>query len=139
VLQPCKTYKNLPFYPSLTTLARMKHEISLGRRLLGLTIDWLMCYAIAYGLLGDTRLTLLVFFIETLLLTAFGGATAGHRLIGVKVVNFQSGASPTLLQSVIRTVLLCLVVTAITYDENGRGIHERLSGTRLLDLRKVTA
>jgi hypothetical protein len=67
----------------------MKHEISLGRRLLGLTIDWLMCYAIAFGLIGDTRLTLLVFFVETLLLTAFGGATAGHRLIKVKVVSFQ--------------------------------------------------
>jgi hypothetical protein len=32
--------------------------------------------------------------------------------------------------------LLVLVVTAITYDDNGRGIHERLSGTALLDLRK---
>ncbi len=117
----------------------MKHEISLGRRLLGLTIDWLMCYAIAFGLLGDTRLTLLVFFVETLLLTALGGATAGHRLIKVKVVSFQTGANPTPLQAVIRTVLLCLVVTAITYDENGRGIHERLSGTRLLDLRKINA
>ncbi len=117
----------------------MKHEISLGRRLLGLTIDWLMCYAIAFGLLGDTRLTLFVFFAETLLLTAFGGATAGHRLIRVEVINFQTGANPTPLQAVIRTVLLCLVVTAITYDENGRGIHERLSGTRLLDLRKINA
>ena len=117
----------------------MKHEISLGRRLLGLTIDWLMCYAIAFGLLGDTRLTLVVFFFETLILTAFGGATAGHRLIRVKVVNFQTGANPKLWQALIRTILLCLVVTAITYDENGRGIHERLSRTRLLDLRKISA
>ena len=116
----------------------MKHEISLGRRLLGLTIDWLMCYAIAFGLLGDTRLTLVVFFVETLILTAFGGATAGHRLIRVKVVNFQTGANPTLWQALIRTILLCLVVTAITYDENGRGLHERFSGTKLLDLRKPT-
>ena len=124
---------------AVTTLTRMKHEISLGRRILGLTIDWLMCYAIAFGLLGDTRLTLVVFFFETLILTAFGGATAGHRLIRVKVVNFQTGANPTLWQALIRTILLCLVVTAITYDENGRGIHERLSRTRLLDLRKMSA
>lgn len=117
----------------------MKHQISLGRRLLGLTIDWLMCYAIAFGLLGDTRLTLVVFFAETFILTAFGGATAGHRLIKVKVVNFQTGASPTLIQALIRTVLLCLVVTAITYDENGRGVHERLSGTKLFELRKTSA
>jgi len=117
----------------------MKHEISLGRRLLGLTIDWLMCYAIALGFFSDSRLTLAIFFVETLVLTAFGGATAGHRAIRVKVVNFQTGANPTLLQSLIRTVLLCLVVTAITYDENGRGIHERLSGSRLLDLRSKKA
>jgi uncharacterized RDD family membrane protein YckC len=114
----------------------MKHEISLGRRLLGLTIDWLMCYVIALGLIGDVTWTLGVFFLETFLLTAFGGATAGHRAIRVKVVNFQTGTSPTLRQSFIRTVLLCLVVTAITYDENGRGVHERISGTKLLDLRK---
>lgn len=116
----------------------MKHQISLGRRFLGLTADWLMCYAIAYGLIGDVRTTIVIFFFETLALTAFGGATAGHRLIKVKVANFQTGANPTLLQSLIRTVLICLVVTAITYDENGRGIHERLSGTTLLDLRKFS-
>ena len=79
---------------------------------------------------------LVIFFIEVLILTAFGGATAGHRLVGIKVVQFQGGANPTPFQALIRTVLLCLVVTAITYDENGRGIHERLSGTALTDLRK---
>jgi hypothetical protein len=98
-----------------------------------------MCYAIALGFLGDVKWTLAIFFVETFLLTAFGGATAGHRAIRVKVINFQSGASPTLLQALTRTVLLCLVVTAITYDENGRGIHERLSGTKLFDLRKTTS
>ena len=97
-----------------------------------------MCYSIALGFLGDVKWTLVIFFVETFLLTAFGGATAGHRAIRVKVVNFQSGANPTLLQALTRTVLLCLVVTAITYDENGRGIHERLSGTKLFDLRRTT-
>ena len=114
----------------------MKHEISLGRRLLGLTIDWLMCYAIALGLLGEGGLTLLVFFIEVLVLTSFGGATAGHLIVILKVVRFHDGGAPSPIQALIRTVLLVLVVTAITYDENGRGIHERLSGTRLLDLRE---
>jgi len=125
----------------------MKHEISLGRRFLGLSIDWLMCYAIALGFFGGAgsfaeraphaRVPhLIIFFIEVLVLTAFGGATAGHRIVGLKVVQFQGGANPTPLQALIRTVLLCLVVTAITYDVNGRGIHERLSGTVLIDLRK---
>jgi uncharacterized RDD family membrane protein YckC len=126
----------------------MKHEISLGRRFLGLSIDWLMCYAIALGFFGGNgsfaeraphaRVPhLVIFFIEVLVLTALGGATAGHRIVGLKVVQFQGGGNPTPFQALIRTVLLCLVVTAITYDERGRGIHERLSGTALIDLRKL--
>ena len=126
----------------------MKHQISLGRRFLGLTIDWLMCYAIALGFFGGAgsfaeraphaRVPhLVIFFIEVLVLTAFGGATAGHRIIGVKVIQVKNGANPTPLQALIRTVLLCLVVTAITYDEHGRGLHERFSGTALLDLRST--
>ena len=125
----------------------MKHQISLGRRFLGLSIDWLMCYAIALGFFSGSgslaerasqaRLPhLAIFFFEVLLLTTFGGATAGHRIVRLRVVQFQSGANPTPLQALIRTVLLALVVTAITYDENGRGIHERLSGTKLLDTRE---
>lgn len=125
----------------------MKHEISLGRRFLGLSIDWLMCYAIALGFFGGSASFaerasqarvphLVIFFIEVLVLTAFGGATAGHRIVGLRVVQFSGGANPTPIQALIRTVLLCLVVTAITYDENGRGIHERLSRTRLVDTRK---
>jgi uncharacterized RDD family membrane protein YckC len=126
----------------------VKHQISLGRRFLGLTIDWLMCYAIALGFFGGAgsfaeraphaRVPhLVIFFIEVLVLTAFGGATAGHRIIGVKVIQVKNGANPTPLQALIRTVLLCLVVTAITYDEHGRGLHERFSGTALLDLRST--
>jgi hypothetical protein len=54
----------------------------------------------------------------------------------LRVVQFSGGGNPTPVQALVRTILLCLVVTAITYDENGRGIHERLSGTRLVDTRK---
>ena len=107
-----------------------------------------MCYAIALGFFSGSgslaerapqaRLPhLLIFFIEVLVMTAFGGATAGHRIVRLRVVQFQNGENPTPLQALIRTTLLALVVTAITYDENGRGIHERLSGTRLLDTRRV--
>jgi len=105
-----------------------------------------MCYAIALGFFGggvsfaerapEARIPhLVIFFIEVLVLTALGGATAGHRVVGLRVVQFNGGGNPTPVQALVRTVLLCLVVTAITYDENGRGIHERLSGTRLIDTR----
>ena len=120
----------------------MKHEISLGRRMLALLIDWLMSYAIAIGFFAgsgdlvdrvpEARLpVVLIFFTEMFLMTAFGGASAGHRIMRMKVVRFSDGGVATPLQALIRTVLICLVVTAITFDDNGRGIHERLSNTKL--------
>jgi len=49
----------------------------------------------------------------------------------MRVIRFTDGGVPSPLQALIRTTLLCLVVTAVTFDENGRGLHERLSGTVL--------
>lgn len=44
----------------------------------------------------------------------------------------KKSPSANQIQALIRTLLLCTVIFAITYDENGRGIHERLSGTYLI-------
>jgi uncharacterized RDD family membrane protein YckC len=104
-----------------------------------LALDWLACYAIVAALSGginqlspDSSLYVLaLFFLEVWILTALQGATLGHRLFGMKVVRFEDGAAISLTQALIRTILLVLVVTAVTYDENGRGIHERLSGSVL--------
>jgi len=49
----------------------------------------------------------------------------------MKVVRFSDGGVASPLQALIRTTLICLVITAITFDEDGRGIHERLSNTKL--------
>ena len=110
-------------------------EVTLFRRMAALAIDWLACLAIVKGFdLAGPFMTLVVFFAEVSLLTAFGGASFGHRLTKMKVVRFADGGAPTPLQASIRTLLLCTVIFAITYDDNGRGIHERLSGTYLTKL-----
>jgi uncharacterized RDD family membrane protein YckC len=75
---------------------------------------------------------LLLFFLEYSLLVAFGGASFGHRLVGLKVISFSDGGSATPLQAVIRGALLMPLITAITFDENGRGINERFSNTVLV-------
>jgi uncharacterized RDD family membrane protein YckC len=49
----------------------------------------------------------------------------------MRIVNFENGGQPTILQALIRSLLMVIVITAITYDENGRGIHERLSRTKI--------
>ena len=116
-------------------------RVSQGRRMLGVLIDWLMSYAIAVGFFvefGESSMGAVVFLIFTaqyLLFAALGGATPGHRVVGLKIVRFSDGGMPTPLQALIRTGLLVLIVTAITFDQNGRGINERLSNTVLVRTR----
>ena len=108
-------------------------QVTLFRRMAGIGCDWLACLVIVRGFDLDGQFaTLLVFFLEMTFLTAFGGASFGHRIVGIKVVRFNDGGAPSPIQAIVRTLLICTVIFAITYDENGRGIHERLSGTFLV-------
>lgn len=121
----------------------MYERISQGRRLLGFTADWLASYAIALGFFGgpgdlaskldkSRGMTIAIVALEYFLLVTLTGKSFGHRLVGLKVVNFSDGAAPTAKQIAIRTALLIALVTAITFDKNGRGINERISNTALV-------
>ena len=121
----------------------MYPRISQGRRLLGITLDWFAAYAITLGFFagsgsflersrGVGGTVLIIVAIEYLVLVALGGSSFGHRIVGLKVVRFSDGGPVTLLQAMIRTLLMLPLVTAITFDENGRGVNERLSNTVLV-------
>lgn len=122
-------------------------RVGLGKRLVALMIDWLMCYAIITASVGglgsmtslDGFAVLALFFFEVCVLVSMTGASAGHRIMGIRVVRYNDGGAPRFFQAVIRTLLLCLVVTAVTFDEDGRGLHERLSGTVLTSQKKTNA
>ena len=55
-------------------------------------------------------------------------AAAGAFGLGVVA---PGRARPTLVQSTIRAVLLCLLVPAVVMDGNGRGLHDMAAGTIL--------
>ena len=114
-------------------------RVGLGRRFAALMVDWLACYFIVaasaggLGAMAPNRswTVLALFFAEIAILSALQGATLGHRLFGIKIVRFADGGAITPLPALIRSALLVTVIFAITFDENGRGMHERLSGTVL--------
>lgn len=117
-----------------------KERVTLGRRVAAISVDWLACYAIIAALSGglgqmgpDRSLRILaLFFVEVSVLTALQGASLGQKIFGMKVVRFVDRGAISPWQALVRTIFLILVVTAVTYDENGRGIHERLSRTVLI-------
>lgn len=74
---------------------------------------------------------LALFFAEISILSALQGATLGHKIFGIRIIRFADGGAISPIQALIRSALLVTVIFAITFDENGRGMHERLSGSVL--------
>lgn len=110
-----------------------------GRRLVAILIDWALCELIAVGLLGyhpgnpggGAFWPLAVFAVENLLLVGTLGCTVGHRLLGLRVVR-ADGRPAGPLAALVRTVLLCLAVPALIWDRDGRGLHDKAAGTRIV-------
>jgi uncharacterized RDD family membrane protein YckC len=114
-------------------------RVGLGRRFAALMVDWLACYfivAASAGGLGamapNRSLTVLaLFFAEVAILSALQGASLGHKIFGIRIVRFTDGGAISPIAALIRSALLVSVIFAITFDENGRGMHERFSGSVL--------
>ena len=109
--------------------------------MLGVLIDWLLCAAIAKGFFdggqrwAEPYVAPAIFFAQYVFFATLGGATPGHRIVGLKIVRFSDAGMPTPIQALIRASLLVIILTAITFDQNGRGINERLSNTVLVKTR----
>jgi uncharacterized RDD family membrane protein YckC len=101
---------------------------SIGRRLLALLLDWLLCTLIAFAIFHSRWWTLPIFAIETYLLTALTGFTVGKRILSIRVVRID-GRPVGLGWALVRTVLLLLVVPALIADRDLRGLHDRAANT----------
>jgi uncharacterized RDD family membrane protein YckC len=79
-----------------------------GSRTLAFAVDSVLCNLLATGVarLGVAAthgtLVLWIFLIEVFLLTWLGGASAGHRVVGLQVVRLD-GTPPSLLTALTRT------------------------------------
>ncbi|MFE3517274.1 RDD family protein [Streptomyces sp. NPDC059166] len=104
----------------------------LGRRFGALFIDWALCMLIAYGLLagGDQQAAgnwaLAVFLVMSLLTVGTVGSTPGKRILGLRVIA-EDGGRLGAVRVVLRSVLLVLVIPAIVWDRDSRGLHDRLA------------
>ncbi|HZP52488.1 RDD family protein [Actinocrinis sp.] len=104
-----------------------------GRRLGALVVDWVIAelIALAFGWHPSSAQgqwgTIAIFGAEHLVLLSLWGATLGKRLFGLRVGKLGGPLTP--LHVIMRTVLLLLVVPAVIWDRDGRGLHDRLAGT----------
>jgi uncharacterized RDD family membrane protein YckC len=101
---------------------------TIGRRLLALLADWLLCMVVALAAFRSQFWTLPVFAAETYLLTALTGVTVGKRLLGIRVMRLGGGPAG-FGWALVRTVLLLAVVPALVTDRDLRGLHDRAANT----------
>ena len=114
----------------------------MGKRLLALLVDWLLCALIAssitghalFGGAGDKHYfaaqyaTLGLFVLEVYLLTAVSGLTVGKRLLRMRAIS-TDGSAPGFKWAAVRTLLLLFVVPACLTDRDLRGLHDRAANT----------
>lgn len=100
-----------------------------GRRVLALCIDWAASYAVAAAFFGGSQISiLLVFAVEQILLVGLVGFGLGHRIAGLKVRRLDGGPVG-IPRAALRTLLLCLVIPAVVFDLDQRGLHDKAAGT----------
>jgi uncharacterized RDD family membrane protein YckC len=112
----------------------------MGRRLAALMIDWLMSYglaelALAFGILSQRTLAttvLVIWFLLGLVAVRLFSFTPGQLLLGLQVAAVDGRLPVGIGRLAVRGLLIAGVVPALFTDSDGRGIHDRLTGTAVV-------
>lgn len=114
-----------------------------GRRIGALAIDYAAATIIATAFFGydqfalpsEAGLTLFapmaVFAALNVLFIPTIGGTPGHRLLGMRL-ELLHGGWVGLWRPIVRTLLLLVVIPAVVWDADQRGLHDKAVGTILV-------
>jgi uncharacterized RDD family membrane protein YckC len=102
-----------------------------GRRIGALFIDYGAAYLIS-GFFGWDALAILTIFalIQILFLPTLQGSP-GHRILGMRLTRLD-GSWVGLWRPIVRTALLIVVIPAVIWDADQRGLHDKAAGTVLV-------
>jgi len=106
------------------------------RRVVALFVDWLTAGMVARLLIdgsnprGQSLMTMAIFAAEVILLTWLMQASFGQRLVGIRVIGLAGRLG--IVACVVRTLLICLLIPAIIWDTDGRGLHDRAVGSAVV-------
>ncbi len=105
----------------------------LGRRIVAILIDWAIATGVSFLIVHhqDGWITLGAFAVLQVIFIATLSGSIGHLILGMRVVPLD----PKWIgvwRPAIRTVLLCLVIPAVIFDKDQRGLHDKVAGTVLV-------
>jgi uncharacterized RDD family membrane protein YckC len=118
---------------------------SWGRRVLALAVDWfgsilvVSLFTPVFGTTGGpgSFFVLIVFVVESAILTATVGGSFGKMLTRLRVVRVADGGRIDPLRSLARAVLVALVIPPLVYRPDRRGLHDVLAGSATVTLESL--
>jgi len=113
-----------------------------GRRFLAICIDWAIAtfsaaliVPLQSSSLGPSLIRLGIFVLEVAILTSLGGASAGQRMMKLRVLSYPDNLFVRPAPIFLRTFLIALVIPAVVTDKDGRGLHDRITKTVVMRVR----
>ncbi|MFD4294496.1 RDD family protein [Rhodococcus sp. NPDC058505] len=121
--------------------------VGSGRRIGALMIDWLMAAGVSAlifapvvsqmlrGEVVDDRPTLValaLWFVVGVVTVTLFSFTPGQFILGLQVARIDKPVPVGIVRALARQVLLVFVVPALITDIEGRGMHDRATGTVLV-------
>ncbi|MFT4199431.1 RDD family protein [Gordonia sp. (in: high G+C Gram-positive bacteria)] len=122
-----------------------------SRRVAALFVDWLMAYAVAFLFVDgsgtlESRFNaaslpqLAIWFVVGVGTVTLFGFTPGQFALGLRVIrvdlgadaNAQMRAAVGIIRAVVRQLLIVVIVPALINDNNGRGLHDRVTQTAVV-------
>ena len=104
----------------------------IGRRVAAIAIDWALSATISIAFFSyDPWATLAIFAAEQVVFVLTINASIGHLVLGLRVVPVAGGYLGV-WRPIARAILVCLVIPAVIWDRDQRGLHDRAIGTVLV-------
>ncbi|MDY6049107.1 MAG: RDD family protein [Corynebacterium sp.] len=113
---------------------------SINRRIGGLFVDWIIAELIGLGLTRVTTLfggiagaTLIVWLIISVVSVSLFARTPGQAACSMGVARVDQPGTPVgVWRAIVRPLLTIFVLPAVIVDADGRGLHDRVTGTAVI-------
>lgn len=113
--------------------------VSVARRIGSVCIDWGVSLIIATILTNffdflprQATVTLIIFVILGWLSVWFFARTPGHAMLGMGVARVDAEAPVGCWRALVRPLLTIWILPAAMVDSDGRGLHDKATGTAVI-------
>lgn len=111
---------------------------SVGRRTAAIFVDFILAAGVAAVFTRPElpkNWSLLAWFVITIIAVAVFGFTPGHAVFGLRVARIDGAKMVGLPRAVLRTALIFPIIPAVVWDADGRGLHDKATGTVVVRMR----